>query len=123
MNHIKTAISAFKTCNWLYRDVLEECIDESTKHIIEVSNNAPPKMLKKASPDEVDSFQAYTIRNLDNKVSTSSDIEQYKLQHATEEPVRNKQQHLDVMCFPVLFPTGSLESSILIKRSFQIVNT
>ena len=95
-----------KTCNWLYRDVLEQCIDESTKHIIEVSNNATTKMLKKASPDEVDAFQAYTIRNLDNKVSTSSDIEQYKLLHVTEEPVSNKQQHLDVMCFPVLFPNG-----------------
>ena len=120
VNHIKTAISTLKTCNWLYRDVLEECIDKSTKHIIEVSNNATTKMLKKASPDEVDAFQAYTIRNLDNTVSTSSDIEQYKLLHVTEEPVSNKQQHLDVMCFPVLFPN---ESSILVKRSFQIVNT
>ena len=106
VNHIKTAISTLKTCNWLYRDVLEQCIDESTKHIIEVSNNATTKMLKKASPDEVDTFQAYTIRNLDNKVSTSSDIEQYKLLHVAEEPVSNKQQHLDVMCFPVLFPNG-----------------
>ena len=106
VNHIKTAISTLKTCNWLYRDVLEQCIDESTKHIIEVSNNATTKMLKKASPDEVDAFQAYTIRNLDNKVSTSSDIEQYKLLHVAEEPVSNKQQHLDVMCFPVLFPNG-----------------
>ena len=106
VNHIKTAISTLRTCNWLYRDVLEECIDESTKHIIEVSNNATTKMLKKASPDEVDAFQAYTIRNLDYKVSTSSDIEQYKLLHVTEEPVSNKQQHLDVMCFPVLFPNG-----------------
>ena len=24
----------------------------------------------------------------------------------TEDPIRNKQEHLDVMCFPVLFPTG-----------------
>ena len=106
VNHIKTAISTLKTCNWLYRDVLEQCIDKSTKHIIEVSNNATTKMLKKASPDEVDAFQAYTIRNLDNKVSTSLDIEQYKLLHVAEEPVSNKQQHLDVMCFPVLFPNG-----------------
>ena len=106
VNHIKTAISTLKTCNWLYRDVLEQCIYESTKHIIEVSNNATTNMLKKASLDEVDAFQAYTIRNLDNKVSNSSDIEQYKLLHVTEEPVSNKQQHLDVMCFPVLFPNG-----------------
>ena len=107
VNHIKIAISTLKTCNWFYRDVLEVCIDESTKHIIEVSNNATTKMLKKQSPDEVDAFQAYTTRNLDNKVSTSSDIEQYKLLNVTEEPVSNKQQHLDVMCFPVLFPNGN----------------
>ena len=118
VNHIKTAISVLKTCNWLYRDVLEQCIDESTKHIIEVSNNATTKMLKKANPDEVDGFQAYTIRNLHNKVS---DIEQYKLLHVTKEPVSNKQQHLDAsLCCS---PMGSLESSILVKRSFQIVNT
>ena len=95
VNHIKRAISTLKTYNWLYRDFLEQCIDESTKHIIEVSNNATTKMLKKASPDEVDAFQAYTIRNLDNKVSTSSDIEQYKLLHVTEDLVSNKQQHLN----------------------------
>ena len=99
MNRIDTAISTLRTCNLLYRDVLEQCIDESTKY-------ATTKMLKKASTDEVDAFQAYTIRNLDNKVSTSSGIEQYKLRHVTEKPVSNKQQHLDVMCFPVLFPNG-----------------
>ena len=46
------------------------------------------------------------MRNLDNKLSTSSDIEQYKVLNVTEDPINSKQQHLDVMCFPVLFPTG-----------------
>ena len=63
-------------------------------------------MLKKVSPDEVDAFQAYTIRNLDSKLCIGSDVEQYRLLSITEDPIRNKQQHLDVMCFPVLFPTG-----------------
>ena len=63
-------------------------------------------MLEKASSNEIDAFQAYTIRNLDNKLSTSSDIEQYKVLNVTEDPINSKQQHLDVMCFPVLFPTG-----------------
>ena len=84
----------------------DKCIDETTKHIIEVSNNAVTEMLKKVSPDEVDAFQAYTIRNLDNKLSIRSDIEQYRLMSITEDPISNKQQHLDMLCFPVLFPTG-----------------
>ena len=50
VNHVKTAI----TCNWLYRNVYEKYIDESSKQIIEVSNNATTQMLKKVSPDEVD---------------------------------------------------------------------
>ena len=105
VNYVKTAISTLRSCNWLYRDIPEECIDETTKHIIEVSNNATTKMLEKVSK-EVDAFQAYTIRNLDNNLSTSPDIEQYRLLSVTEDPIRNKQEHLDVMCFPVLFPTG-----------------
>ncbi|MDD9818968.1 MAG: hypothetical protein OXU61_12675, partial [Gammaproteobacteria bacterium] len=35
-----------------------------------------------------------------------SDIEQYKVLSVKEDPLDNRQQHLDVMCFPVLFPTG-----------------
>ena len=36
VDHVKADI--IKVCNWLYRDVQEKCIDETTKHIIEVSN-------------------------------------------------------------------------------------
>ena len=106
VNHVKAAIRKLRSCNWLYKNIEEKSIDETTKHIIEVSNNATTEMLKKASPDEVDAFQAYTIRNLDSKLSIGSDVEQYRLLSITEDPISNKQQHLDVMCFPVLFPTG-----------------
>ena len=75
-----------KTCNWLYKHVHERCIDESTKQIIEVTNNATTEMLK-VTPNDVDTFQAYTIRNLDNKLSVGSDIEQYKLTSITEDPL------------------------------------
>ena len=47
--------SCYQHYDWLYRG----CIDETTKHIIEVTNNATTKMLEKA----------YTIRNLDNNLS------------------------------------------------------
>ena len=36
-------------------------------------------MLEKATKDDIASFQACRIRKLDNKLSHTSDIEQYKL--------------------------------------------
>ena len=106
VKRVMIAISKLKLCNWLYWDVKKESIDEATKHVIEVSNTATTSMLEKATKDDVAAFQAFTIRNLDNKLSHTSDIEQYKLLSVREDPIDNRQQHLDVMCFPVLFPTG-----------------
>ena len=54
-------------------------------------------MLEKASKDDLAEFQAFTIRNLDNKLSTKSDIEQYKLLSVTEDPIDNRQQYPDVI--------------------------
>ena len=79
INHVKAAIKTLKSCNWLYKHVHKESIDESTKQIIECSNNATRKMLEKATTADIDAFQAYTVRNLDNKLSTTSDIEQYSM--------------------------------------------
>ena len=69
------------------------------------------KMLTKATTTEINVFQAFTIRNLDNKFSTTSDVELYKVLSVREEPIDNRQQHLDVMCFPVLFPNMYCGSS------------
>jgi len=63
-------------------------------------------MLEKASENEIAGFQSFTIRNLDNKLPGESDIEQYKVLSVKEDPLDNRQRHLDVMCFPVLFLTG-----------------
>ena len=60
-------------------------------------------MLEKATDEDVAGFQYYT---LDNKKPTTSDIDQYKLMKIKEAPLDNRQKHLDVMCFPVLFPDG-----------------
>uniref|UniRef100_A0A1X7VL42 Helitron helicase-like domain-containing protein n=1 Tax=Amphimedon queenslandica TaxID=400682 RepID=A0A1X7VL42_AMPQE len=51
-------------------------------------------------------LSAYTIRNLDSKIATGSDISQYKLMNVKEAPIDNGQKHLDLICFPTLFPTG-----------------
>ena len=63
-------------------------------------------MLEKASDNDISGLQCYTIRNLNNKLNTDSDIEEYKLLHVEEEPLDNRQKFLDVMCFPTLFPDG-----------------
>ena len=102
VNKVKAAIAKLRCINWLYKDMGQGSVDTATQHIIEVSNG----VLEKATKDDLAEFQAFTIRNLDNKLSTKSDIEQYKLFSVTEDPIDNRQQYPDVMCFPVLFPTG-----------------
>ena len=74
--------------------------------MIEITNSATSRMLAKASESDVSGFQAFTVRNLDNKLSTDSDIEQNKLLNVREDPINKTQQHLDVMYFSTLFPTG-----------------
>ena len=63
-------------------------------------------MVEKASESEIVAFQAYTIRSLDNKLSSESNIEQYKLLSIKEDALDNCENYLDVMCLLVLFPTG-----------------
>ena len=75
--------------------------------MVEVISEASSTVLEKATEDEVSGFQFYSFRNLDNKLSTESDIEQYKLMNVHEDPLDNHQKYLDVMCFPVLFPHGN----------------
>ena len=50
-----------------------------TKKIIEVAGDTTSTMLEKATDDDIAGFQAYTIRNLDNRLCSKSDIEQYKV--------------------------------------------
>ena len=64
-------------------------------------------MLEKATDDDIAGFQSYTIRTLDKKLTTGSDIEQYKVLSVEEDPLNNRQKFLDVMCFPTLFPNGN----------------
>ena len=43
-------------------------VDTATHHIIEVSNKSITSVLEKATKDDLAEFQAFTIRNLDNKL-------------------------------------------------------
>ena len=104
--NINAAVCKLKEINWLYGEVDKDSVDDVYKKVIEITNSATSRMLVKASESDVSGFQAFTVRNLDNKLSTDTDIEQYKLLNVREDPISNRQEHLDVMCFPTLFPTG-----------------
>ena len=106
VDHVKTAVRKLRGINWLYSEVKDDSVDEVSTKVIEIANSASSTMLDKANERDIPCFQAYTIRNLDNKLSTKSDIEQYKLLSVREDPIDNRQQYLDVMCFPTLYPTG-----------------
>ena len=106
VNRIKAALLKLKEINWLYRNVDDDTIDASSKEVIEVVSNTTCKMLEKATEADVQGLQAFTIRKLDTKIVKDSDISQYKLLNVREQAIDDRQSHLDLMCFPNLFPTG-----------------
>ncbi len=103
---IHAAITWLKENNWLYKNVQSESLDDAARAVIEVVANTESAMLSKATAEDVAGFQCYTIRNLDNKLSTEPDIDQYMLLNVKENPLDSRQTHLDAMCFPALFPDG-----------------
>ena len=106
VNRIKAALLKLKEINWLYRNVDDDTIDASSKEVIEVVSNTTCKMLEKATEADVQGLQAFTIRKLDTKIVKDSDKSQYKLLNVREQAIDDRQSHLDLMCFPNLFPTG-----------------
>ena len=68
-------------------------------------------MLVKATADDVKSFQAYTSRRLDQKQSSLTDTEHYKLMNVKEDALSNKLKRLDVLRFSTLFPSGKFGES------------
>ena len=73
-------------------------------------------MLQKDSSDDVASYQLYIIRRLDLKESSIPDTEQYNLTNVKEDALSNKLKHLDVLCFPMLFPSGKIGEEIMKSR-------
>ena len=106
VNAVKLAIQKLKEINWLYKNVDDASLDEAAKNIVEVVDKASSIMLEKASTDDVAALQAYTVRSLDQQGSIKTDVEQYKMQNVKDSPIESRQRHLDVMCFPTLFPSG-----------------
>ena len=108
---IKAAVQKLKTINWLYADIDDSSVDDASRRIIECVSDTTSSMLVKASSEDISSFQAYMIRRLDQKQSNLTDTEQYKLMNVKEDALSNKLKHLDVLCFPTLFPSGKFGES------------
>ena len=79
MYALKGAIHKLKEINWLYKEVDEDELDDVAREVIETVSDTSSTMLERASKEDVAGFQSFTIRKLNSKQSTSSDIDQYKL--------------------------------------------
>ena len=62
-------------------------VDEAAKKVIEVTRGTTNTLLNKAADDDIPGFRAFTIRNLDNKLSTAPHTEQYKVLNVMEDPI------------------------------------
>ena len=121
VDQVKAAVQKLSSINWLYANVNNSSIDDASQRIVECVSNTSSKMLVRASAEDVSSFQAYTIRRLGQKGSSLTDTEHYKLMNV-KDALSNKLKHLDVLCFPTLFPTGKMGNHLRILFQLQRVN-
>ena len=67
--HVRAAVQKLKEINWLYANIDDSSVDDACRRIIESVSDTTSSMLVKATADDVKSFQAYTIRRLDQKLT------------------------------------------------------
>ena len=106
INLVKAAFVKLKEINWLYKNVDDKSLEDTTKKVVETIDTTSSTMIEKATKEDIAMFQSYTIRSLDQQHSITADIDQYKMLNVKEIPLNSRQEYLDVMCFPNLFPSG-----------------
>ena len=111
---IKAAVQKLKTINWLYADIDDSSVDDASRRIIECVSDTTSSMLVKASSEDISSFQAYTIRRLDQKQLNLTDTEQYKLMNVKEDALSNKLNTSMCCVFPHCFQVESLGSHTIV---------
>ena len=116
VERLKAALRKLKKINWLYVNVDECSLDDVSRQIVESLSDTKSKILEKVSAEDVSTYQSYTIRRLDSKQKTMPDTEHYKLINVKENALSNKFKHLDVLCFPTLFPSGRFGEFYLQKQ-------
>jgi len=79
----------------------------------------PPVVLSTGT--DLAKLEAHTIWRLDEKLLVGLEIEHYKMH---ELALDNRLKHLDIMCFPILFPSGRycMVNSILGMQISLLVN-
>ena len=105
INAVKAAFVKLKEINRLYKNIDDKSLEEATKKVVETIDNTSSTMIEKATKEDIAMFQSYTIRSLDQQHSITADIDQYKMLNVKEKPLNSRQEYLDVMCFPNLFPS------------------
>ena len=111
IDKLRAAVMKLRKINWLYANVDENSLNHASRHIVEAVSDTTSKMLAQVSTDDVSEYQSYTIRRLDQRQFNKPDTDQYKLMDVQEDAISNKFKHLDVLCFPTLFPTGRFGES------------
>ena len=109
INKVKAALNKLREINWLYSKVKPDSVEKSTEDlVIEVANSARSEMVKKIKnkTEYTAGLQKYTLRCLNKTLPNRRDIDQYKMVNVEEFPINGTQTHLDLLCFPDLFPTG-----------------
>ena len=106
VSDIKRAVKKLKETNWLYRNIDESSVDDAGKNTIEVVNSTTSSLIERCSSADIAELEAYTICSIDEKLPLGSDIEHYKMLKVEEPALDNRLKFLDVLCFPVLFPSG-----------------
>ena len=86
IKQLNAALGKLKDINWLYQLVDDDNVDELAKKVVEVCNSVTSTMFEKATPDDIHGLQSFTIRSLDSKVNTDSDIEQYNCSLSEKRP-------------------------------------
>ena len=77
VSSLKDALGKLREINWLYADVDVSSIDDASKQIVESVSDTTSNMLQMVSSDDV-----------------------------KEDALSNRLKHMDVLCFPTLFPSG-----------------
>jgi len=121
VNALRAALHTLKRINVFCCNVSDASVDEATKEVIETFDCTTSSMLVKATKDVV-SFQKLTIRCLNEKHSTTSNIDQYKLLYVNEDALDSQQKFLDVFTSHSSFRVESLENSTCDSPRYRRAN-
>ena len=83
VDNIKTAAQKLREINWLYSKVKDDSVDEVSKKVIEIADNASSTMLDEVDEHDVSGFQAFLTSCRLNPTLNST------LLSVSEDPIDN----------------------------------